>query len=91
VVSGAQQPDFNGAVKQLIASVLFAVAQIEHETRRERRPLVSPPRKSVACTLVARLAQPRAGRKLREQGLTVDEVAAAMQVSRRNVFNYLSA
>ena len=37
VVSVTQQLDFNGAVGQLVGSVLFAVAQMEQETRRERQ------------------------------------------------------
>lgn len=37
VVSVTQQLDFAGATGQLIASVLFAVAQMEQETRRERQ------------------------------------------------------
>ena len=37
VVSTSQQLDFNGSVGQLLAAVLFAVAQMEQETRRERQ------------------------------------------------------
>jgi len=37
VVSVTQQIDFAGTVGQMIASVLFAVAEIEQETRRERQ------------------------------------------------------
>ena len=37
VVSVTQQIDFNGTVGKMIASVLFAVAEMEQETRRERQ------------------------------------------------------
>ena len=37
VVSVTQQLDFNGATGQLVAAVLFAVAPMEQETRRERQ------------------------------------------------------
>ena len=36
-MSVSQQIDFNGAAGKLIAAVLFAVAQMETETRRERQ------------------------------------------------------
>ena len=37
VVSTSQQIDFNGTVGKMIASILFAIAEIEQETRRERQ------------------------------------------------------
>jgi DNA invertase Pin-like site-specific DNA recombinase len=95
VVSVTQQLDFNGAVGQLIASVLFAVAQMEQETRRERQAAGIAAAKERGVYQGRRTGstkgQPERAVKLRKQGLTVDEIAAAMQVSRRSVFNYLSA
>src|SRR5262249_39366901 len=37
LVSTTQQLDFSGTVGQLVAGVLFAVAQMEQQTRRERQ------------------------------------------------------
>ncbi len=37
VISTTQQLDFSGATGQLVAATLFAVAQMEQETRRERQ------------------------------------------------------
>ena len=39
VVSTSQQLDFNGATGRLIAAVLFAVSEMEQETRKERQAI----------------------------------------------------
>ena len=92
VVSVTQQLDFNGATGQLIASVLFAVAQMEQETRRERQ---------AAGIAVARESGKYRGRKggttkaapqraleLRKRGLTDSEIATALGVSLRTIQRY---
>ena len=96
VVSVTQQIDFNGAVGKLIAAVLFAVAQMEQETRRERqaagiavakeRGVYSGRKKGAtkACVDTARAKQ------LREQKLTHDEIAKALGVSISSVRRYLA-
>lgn len=84
VVSVTQQIDFNGTVGKMIASVLFAVAEMEQETRRERQRAgieaarergVYRGRKPGSTK-----ANPARARKLREKGLTLDEIASAMAV-----------
>jgi DNA invertase Pin-like site-specific DNA recombinase len=95
VVSVTQQIDFNGTVGKMIASVLFAVAEMEQETRRERQ---------AAGIAVAReagkyqgrkpgstAAKPERARRLREQGLRDHEIAAALKVSRRTVQRYINS
>jgi DNA invertase Pin-like site-specific DNA recombinase len=94
VVSVTQQIDLSGAVGRMVASVLFGLAEIESEYRRERQ---------AAGIAVARergvyrgrrrgttKALPRRAQELRGRGLTVQEIAAAMGVSRRTAFRYLS-
>ena len=96
VVSVTQQIDFNGAVGKLIAAVLFAVAQMEQETRRERQ---------AAGIAVAKERGVYKGRQkgatkfgvdtdravqLRANGLTYDEIAAALKVSVSSVRRYLA-
>jgi DNA invertase Pin-like site-specific DNA recombinase len=95
VVSVTQQLDFSGSTGQLIASVLFAVAQMEQETRRERQ---------AAGIAVARelgkyrgrkggttKAAPKRALELRAKGLTDREIATALGISLRTVQRYLSA
>lgn len=95
VVSVTQQIDFNGTVGKMIASVLFAVAEMEQETRRERQRAgieaarergVYRGRKPGSTK-----ANPKKAMRLREKGLTLDEVANSMGVSRMTVCRYLKA
>lgn len=95
VVSVTQQLDFAGVTGQLVASVLFAVAQMETETRRERQ---------AAGIRVAKQAGKYTGRKpgstkadparalaLRAKGNTVDEIGKALDVGRATVYRLLKA
>jgi DNA invertase Pin-like site-specific DNA recombinase len=94
VVSVTQQIDLNGAVGRMVASVMFGLAEIESEYRRERQ---------AAGIHVAReegrykgrqkgttKATPARAKALQAQGLTVDEIANALAVSKRTVFRYLA-
>jgi DNA invertase Pin-like site-specific DNA recombinase len=94
LVSVTQQLDFSGVAGKLVASVLFAVAEMEQETRRERQ---------AAGIAVARVEGKYQGRKpgstkaaapraveLRGRGLTDGEIAAALGVNRRTVQRYLN-
>ena len=93
LVSVTQQLDFAGAAGKLIASVLFAVAEMEQQTRRERQ---------AAGIAVAKTAGVYKGRKagtrkadtnraadLRRRGLADSEIAKALGVTRRTVQRYL--
>ena len=93
VVSVTQLIDLSGAVGRMVASVLFGLAEIELEHRRERQAAGIRLAKSrgvyrgrqVGTTKV----QPTRAHHLRERGLTVQEIAAALGVSSRTVFRYL--
>jgi DNA invertase Pin-like site-specific DNA recombinase len=94
VVVVTQQIDLGGAVGRMVASILFGLAEIELEYRRERQ---------AAGIAVAKhrgayhgrqkgttKAKPSRARQLRDQGLSVTEIAHALAVSDRTVFRYLA-
>jgi DNA invertase Pin-like site-specific DNA recombinase len=94
VVVITQQLDLSGAVGRLVASVLFGLAEIEHEYRRERQ---------AAGIAVAKRrgryhgrakgttkAQPARARILHERGFTVAEIVHALQISPRTAYRYLA-
>lgn len=93
VVSVTQQLDFSGTVGRLVASVLFAVAEMEQETRRERQ---------AAGIAVAKREGKYKGRKpgttkasveeareLRKNGLSLKMIGKALGVSKMAVSRYL--
>lgn len=95
VVSVTQQIDLNGAIGSMLASVMFGLAEIELEYRRERQ---------AAGIKVARergvyqgrqrgltKAKPQRARELRDRGLTVPEIAKSLGTSDRTVFRYLTS
>lgn len=94
VVSVTQQIDLSGAVGSMIASVMFGLAEIELEYRRERQ---------IAGINVAKQrgvykgrqkgttkSKPQRARELRERGLTIAEIANALGTSERTVFRYIA-
>jgi DNA invertase Pin-like site-specific DNA recombinase len=95
IVSVTQQLDFSGATGQLVAAVLFAVAQMEQETRRERQAAGIAAAKANGVYLGRKAgttkAKPARAQELRGRGLTVPEIAQSMGVSERTVFNYLAS
>lgn len=94
IVSVSQQIDFSGTVGKLIASVLFAVAEMEQETRRERQAAgIAAARERGVYTgrqKGSTKATPARAHELRDTGLTINEIATALGVSRRTVMRYLS-
>ena len=97
VVSVTQQIDFNGTAGKLIASVLFAVAEMEQETRRERQAAGIAVAKEKGLFTGRRKGATKAGvdtsraATLRQQGLTQEEIGQAMGVSVSSVRRYLKA
>jgi DNA invertase Pin-like site-specific DNA recombinase len=93
VVSVTQQIDLSGTVGHLVAGVLFAVAEIELEHVRERQ--------AAGIALAKRRglykgrkrgtfkARPERARELRKKGMTLSEIAQALNVDRRTVARYL--
>lgn len=95
VVSITQQIDLSGPVGQMIAGVLFGIAQIELQHSKERQAIgIAEARKRGVYTgrkAGTTKAQPARARAMRKQGLTVPEIATALGVKQRTVFNYLRA
>jgi len=93
VISVTQQIDLSGTVGHLIASLLFGIAEMELQHAKERQAIgIALARKrgvykgrQVGTTK----STPTRAQKLKQQGLTVPEIANALNVSHRTVFNYL--
>ena len=93
VVSVTQQLDFSGAVGKLIASVLFAVAEMEQETRRERQAagIAAARERGVykGRQHGTTKGNPSRALELCRQGLSMSEIASALGVSARTARRYL--
>ena len=93
VVSITQQLDLAGATGRLIAGVLFAVAEMELETMRERQRAGIDAAKAKGVYKGRKpgttKGRPSRARKLRERGLTHNEIATALGVSRTTISRYL--
>lgn len=94
VVAVTQQIDLSGTVGRMVASVMFGLAEIELEYRRERQAagIAVAKRKGVykGRRIGTTKAQPARAQELHANGLTIPEIANAMGVSSRTVFRYLS-
>jgi DNA invertase Pin-like site-specific DNA recombinase len=94
-VSTSQQIDFNGTVGKMIASILFAVAEMEQETRRERQAAGIAVAKERGVYKGRQKGARKAGvdlskvKSLRAKGLTHEEISQAMDVSVSSVRRYL--
>ena len=97
IVATSQQLDFNGAVGKLIAAVLFAVAAMEQEVRRERQKTGIEAAKERGVYTGRPKGATKAGidtkraAKLREKGLTNKEIAQALGVSVSSAKRYRQA
>ena len=94
VVVVTQQIDLSGAVGRMVASVLFGLAEIELEYRRERQEAGIKVAKQRGVYRGRQQgttkAAPHRAQELRGRGLTVREIATALGVSDRTAFRYLS-
>lgn len=95
VVSVTQQLDFSGAMGKMLAAVFLGIAEMEQETRRERQAIGIRNAKASGVYLGRKpgttKAKPERARQLRAKGNTIEEIAAALKISRRSVFNYLGS
>jgi len=93
VVSVTQLIDLRGAVGRMVASVLFGIAEIELEYRRERQAAGIREAKKHGVYLGRKKgttkANPNRAMQLRKQGLTIDEIAKSFGVTSRTVLRYL--
>jgi DNA invertase Pin-like site-specific DNA recombinase len=93
VVATSQQLDFNGRMGELLAAVLFGIAAMEQETRRERQAAgiaeAKKKGKYKGRKVGTTKAKPERALALRAKGLKVDEIARSLGVSRNTVFRYL--
>jgi DNA invertase Pin-like site-specific DNA recombinase len=94
IVVVTQQIDLSGPVGRLVASVLFGLAEIEQEYRRERQAagLAVAKRKGVYRGRIkgTTQAKPTRVRTLHARRLTAPEIANALHVSVRTIFRYLA-
>ena len=96
LVSVTQQLDFSGPTGKMIAAVLFAVAEMEQQTRRERQAAGIAVAKENGIYTGRKKGAVKAGidptraSQLRNQGLTQKEIANALGVSVASVRRYLN-
>jgi DNA invertase Pin-like site-specific DNA recombinase len=94
VIAVTQQIDLGGPVGNLIASLLFGIAEIELQHVRERQAVgiaLAKKRGVYAGRQTGTTkAAPSRARALRKQRLTIPEIAQALGVKERTVYNYLS-
>lgn len=95
VIAITQQIDLSGPVGNLIASLLFGIAEIELQHSKERQAIGIALAKKRGVYTGRRLgttkAMPARARTLRKQKLTIPEIAQALGVKQRTVYNYLSS
>ena len=94
VVAITQQIDLSGAVGHLIASLLFGIAEIEHQHIKERQAAGIALAKERGIYKGRKRgttkAQPERARVLHAKGLNPQEIARALNVSERTIFRYLA-
>jgi DNA invertase Pin-like site-specific DNA recombinase len=94
VVVVTQQIDLSGAVGRMVAGVLFGLAEIELEYRRERQEAGIAVAKARGAYKGRQKgttkAKPNRARELRDRGLSIREITHALGVSERTVLRYLA-
>jgi DNA invertase Pin-like site-specific DNA recombinase len=94
VIAVTQQIDLSGSVGRMVASVMFGLAEIEMDYRRERQAAgIAVAKRQGRYTgrqAGTTKAKPARAKALHAQGLTATEIANALAVSPRTVFRYLA-
>jgi DNA invertase Pin-like site-specific DNA recombinase len=94
VIAITQQIDLSGPVGNLIASLLFGIAEIKLQHAKERQAIGIALAKKRGVYTGRRSgttkAAPSRARALRKQRLTIPEIAQALGVKERTVYTYLS-
>lgn len=94
VVSVTQQIDLSGTVGQLIASLLFGIAEMELQHIKERQAagivLAKAKGKYKGRKKGTLKANPQRAKVLQAKGFNAKEIAQALNVSERTVFRYLA-
>jgi DNA invertase Pin-like site-specific DNA recombinase len=94
VIAITQQIDLSGPVGHLIASLLFGIAEIELQHAKERQAIgIALARKRgvyAGRRSGTTKAAPSRARALKKQGLRIGEIAKALGVKERTVYNYLN-
>lgn len=95
LISVTQQIDLSGTVGQMVAGVLFAFAEMELQHSKERQAAGIALAKQRGAYKGRKLGTTKGNseraRTLRAKGLTLNEIAAALSVSRGTIINYLNA
>ncbi len=93
IIAITQQIELNGAVGRMIAAVMLGLAEIELEYRRERQAagiaVAKAKRRYRGRKQGTRKVNPERAKKLKAQGLTVPEIAKALETGERTVWRYL--
>jgi DNA invertase Pin-like site-specific DNA recombinase len=93
-ISVTQQIDVSGTVGRMVAAMLLGLAELEWEYRKERQSagIAVAKRSGVYRGRQAGTtkAAPERARELSEKGNSVDEIAAALAISRRTACRYLA-
>lgn len=93
VIAVTQQIDLAGPVGQVIASLLFGIAEIELQHAKERQAIGIALAKKRGVYTGRRAgttkAVPARARALKKQGLTIVEIATALGVKERTIYHYL--
>ncbi len=93
VVSVTQQIDISGTMGRMVCALLFGLAEIEWEYRKERQTDGIRVAKSRGIYQGRQpgttKAKPTRAKELQGKGLTAPEIATAMGISLRTVFRYL--
>lgn len=95
IVVITQQIELNGAVGRMIAALLMGLAEIELEFRQERQLAGIEVAKRRGVYMGRKQgttkASPKRAIELRRKGLTISEIATALNTSNRTVLRYLKA